>query len=181
MAEVPAPDPKTPAVRSAGTGPEGGFPVIAPELAALAQNGAAVSVASCAADGAPIVGMGAGVVIAPDGMVRVVLDRSANARLIAAVVGGGAVAVTFTGAPDHTSFQVKASGARYVDSCPDDRAEIERQGTLLAEGLVELGFSMDQATGYAACDPENCGVILLRPERVFSQTPGPGAGAELPR
>jgi len=151
--------------------------VIAPELAVLAQNGATVSVASCTAEGDPIVGMGLGCCMTPDGMLRIVLSRGANKRLIEAVTEGRAFAVTFTGTRDHTSFQVKASRAQFCASCPDDRPEIARQATLQCEGLVEIGFPPDQAAGYTAYDPEDLASILLRPERVFSQTPGPGAGA----
>jgi hypothetical protein len=153
--------------------------VIAPELAAVAQNGAAISIASCTRDGHPIVGFGVGCSISSDGTVRVLLSRASNARLLEAILAGGAVAVTFTSARDHTSFQVKASRAVHSESCPDDRPEIERQATLLREGLVELGFSPDQATGYTAYDLDQLGSIVLRPERVFSQTPGPGAGTEI--
>lgn len=154
--------------------------MLAPELAALAQNGAAISIASCATGPAPIVGLGVGCRLAADGALRIFLSRAANARLVDAISGGGAVAVTFTGTRDHTSFQVKASRAGLSGSCQDDLPEIDRQATLLREGLVELGFSPDQAAGYTAFDADTIVSFILRPEHVYSQTPGPGAGSELP-
>lgn len=153
---------------------------LTPDLAALAQNGAAISIASCTRDGDPIVGLGIGCTMMPDGTLRILVSRAANERLIEAIVDGGAFAATFTATRDHSSFQVKASRAQFSETCPDDQPEIDRQATLLREGLVEIGFSQNQAAGYTTHDLDQLGAILLRPERVFSQTPGPGAGAELP-
>ena len=153
---------------------------LAPEMAALAQNGAAIAVASCTPDGHPVIGLGAGCRLTGDGRLRILLSRAANLRLVEAILAGGAVAVTFTATRDHSSFQVKAAAGRLSDNCADDRPETGRQAALLCDGLVELGFSREQAAGYTAYDPETLVSIELCPERVFSQTPGPGAGAELP-
>lgn len=152
---------------------------LTPELAALAQNGAGISMASCAPDGAPIVGLGLGCRLAADGTLRILFSRPANLRLVEAIRRGAPVAVTFTATQSHSSFQVKASGARFRANCPDDRPEIERQALLLREGLVEIGFSPRQAAGYTTFDPDDLAAIEFYPERLYSQTPGPGAGAEL--
>jgi hypothetical protein len=152
---------------------------IPPELLALAQNGAAISLASCTAEGEPLVGLGVGCIVAPDGTLRVMIGRAANVRLIAAIVAGRAVAVTFIATRDHSSFQIKAARAQYLATGADTCPEIDRQATLLREGLVELGFLPEQAAGYAAYDSNDLGTVVICPERVFLQTPGPGAGAEL--
>lgn len=180
MADTPrSPDARPVSDDAATVSRSDSTPLLAPDLAALAQNGAAISIAGCTPDGDPIVGLGVGCCLAPDGEVRILISQAANARLVEAISTGSAIAVTFTGTRDHTSFQLKASRAEFISSCPNERPEVDRQVMLLREGLVEIGFSPEQAAGYTAFDPGELGSILFRPEKVFSQTPGPGAGAEL--
>jgi hypothetical protein len=155
--------------------------LLTPDLVALAQSGVSVALAACSADGRPIVGMGVGCRIRPDGTLRVLLSRAANAGLLDALAKGSAIAVTFTGAPDHRAFQVKATTAVVRDALSDDLPEIERQAAVLADGLIEIGFSRELATGYVAHDRDQIVAVEFRAERVFTQTPGPGAGAEMTR
>lgn len=158
-----------------------GAGVLTPDLVALAQSGVSVTLASRDADGHPIVGMGVGCRVRPDGTLRILLGRAPNAGLLASLAAGGPIAATFTGAPDHRAFQVKARAAAIVAALSDDRPEIDRQCAVLADGLVEIGFSRELANGYVAHDPDDIVAIEFQPERVFTQTPGPGAGAELTR
>ncbi len=155
--------------------------LLTPDLVALAQSGVSVTLATCEAAGCPIVGLGVGCRIGPDGILRIFLCRAANATLLAAVAAGGPIAVTFTGAPDHRAFQVKAVSATVTEALSGDLPEIERQCAVLADGLVEIGFSRELAKGYVAHDPDDIVALELRPQKVFTQTPGPGAGAELTR
>ncbi len=47
---------------------------------------------------------------------------------------------------------------------------------------MEIGFSPDlAAAGFASYDRDRLIALELAPRRVFTQTPGPGAGAELLR
>ncbi|MFD0982701.1 hypothetical protein [Tropicimonas aquimaris] len=151
------------------------------ELVALAQGGCGVTVASSDDVGAPVVGFGVGIRIMPEGVVRVLLGQAANLAVLRSVQLRRAVAVTFTATRDHTSFQVKASHARICPACSDDIPEMDRQNALFQDGLVEIGYARVQAAGYCAYDPADLVALELTPERVFTQTPGPGAGAELPR
>ena len=155
--------------------------LLTPDLVALAQSGVSVTLATSTLDGRPVVGLGVGCRIRPDGTLRVLLTRAANADLLAAVSQGSPIAATFTGAPDHRAFQVKAASATIGAALSDDRPEIDRQCAVLADGLVEIGFSRALADGYVAHDPNDLAAIEFRPERVFTQTPGPGAGSELRR
>ncbi|SNT27138.1 hypothetical protein [Tropicimonas sediminicola] len=151
------------------------------DLVALAQGGCGVSIASGDDNGAPVVGLGVGCRIMPGSVVRVLLGQAANAAVLLAVELQRPVAVTFTATRDHSSFQVKASHARICPACSDDLPEMDRQSVLFQDGLVEIGYSRVQAAGYCAYDPADLVALELTPERVFTQTPGPGAGAELPR
>lgn len=153
---------------------------LTPDLLALAQNGATILLGA-KVRGRPTVGFGVCCRALPDGRLRIVLSRSANAGVLEAIGAGGQIAVTFTGAPSHRAFQIKSSHASIGDACSDDRPEIERQVQLFCDGLTEIGFTHDLAAGWLALDTSDLATVEVLPERVFTQTPGPGAGAELPR
>ena len=153
---------------------------LTPDLVALAQNGATILLGA-QLDGRPTVGFGVCCRALPDGYLRIILSRSANAGVLAAIAAGGRLAATFTGAPSHRAFQVKTSRCRVGAATQDDRPEIERQANLFYDGLSEIGFTRDLAAGWLALDMADLASVELLPERVFTQTPGPGAGAELPR
>ncbi len=150
-------------------------------LVAFLQGGVAATLGARTADGRPIVGSGVACRIDAMTEVRVLLSRSVNASFLKAVAEGSAVAATFSRARDHRSIQLKATRARIRDAAPDAIAEAERQCALLADELVELGYTRLQANAYAHCGTTDLVSLEFRPERVFTQTPGPGAGAELPR
>ena len=156
-------------------------PLLTPDLVALAQSGASVSLASLTAEGRPLVAMGCACRVRADGFMRILLSQPANLDFLDAVEAGRPVAATFTRAQDHRAFQVKAASAKLRSACSDDLPEIDRQTTLLRDGLIEIGFSSDLAAGFVGFDPDNLMALELMPERVFTQTPGPGAGAELVR
>jgi hypothetical protein len=153
--------------------------LLTPELISLAQSGVSVSLGSSRADGRPIVGMGIGCRVRQDGVLRIILSPRANSDFLDAVAEGRAVAVTFSAAPDHRAFQVKASRATVSAVHDDDRPEIDRQCAVFRDGLIEIGFPLELATGIVSYDADSLVAIEFRPERVFTQTPGPGAGAEL--
>ena len=155
--------------------------ILTPDLAALAQSGVSVTLGARRMDGRPIWGTGVGCRILADGTVRIGLDRAANAALLQAMAASSALAATFTGAPDHRAFQIKARRVAIRDACSSDLPEFDRQCALLRDGLIEIGFAPDLAASFARFDPDSLAAVELRPERVFTQTPGPGAGAELDR
>lgn len=152
-----------------------------PHLVAFLQGGVAVTLGARGIDGRPV--LGAGVACRVGGMVdvRVLLPESLNAGLIAAVRTGSAVAATFSRARDHRSIQLKASRAVVRAAAEDDASEAARQGALLADELVELGYTRGQAEAYAYCGASDLVSLEFRPDRIYTQTPGPGAGAELQR
>lgn len=153
---------------------------VPPHLVALAQAGCGIAIASSTAELRPLLGMGVACRVR-NGVFRILVDRGLNAALLTALAAGRPVAVTITATRDHTSFQIKADGARICPACSDDMPEVDRQHALLAEGLTLLGFTPAQSTGYSVCDPGNLVAVELVPGRIFSQTPGPGAGREIDR
>ena len=149
------------------------------DVVAFVQCGVAAILGVLGKDGLPLVGSGAGCRIRDGNTLRFFLAARRNAGLLEAVAAGSAVAATFSRARDHRSIQLKASGALTCPPLPEDIAEITRQSAVLADELVELGYTRAQALAYAAFDPTDLAVVEFVPQRVFTQTPGPGAGAEL--
>jgi hypothetical protein len=156
-----------------------GTDVLPVHVVAFLQGGVAVTLGARSASGRPIVGGGVACRVVDRTAVRVLLSPSANSDFIEAVKNGSAVAVTFTRARDHRSIQLKAMRAKIREAAPDDFIEAERQCALLSDELVELGYTRLQANAYAQCGTSDLVSLEFSPERLFTQTPGPGAGAEL--
>lgn len=150
-------------------------------LVAFLQGGVTATLGARSATGRPIIGVGTACRVREMAEVRVLLSRSANLPLIEAVTRGSAIAATFSRARDHRSIQLKSSQAHIGEAAPDDHCEAARQSAILADDLIELGYSRAQAEVYAFCKAVDLVALVFRPERVFTQTPGPGAGAELQR
>jgi hypothetical protein len=150
-------------------------------LVAFLQGGVTATLGARNATGRSVIGIGMACRVRDMAEVRVLLSRSANVPLIEAVMHGSAIAATFSRARDHRSIQLKSSQARIGEAAPDDHCEAARQSALLADALMELGYSRAQAEVYAFCNATDLVELAFRPERVFTQTPGPGAGAELQR
>ncbi|MDF0603703.1 hypothetical protein P1J78_23540 [Psychromarinibacter sp. C21-152] len=150
-------------------------------LIAFLQCGVSVTLGARRPDGRPIVGAGVACRVSSEGTVRILLSWAGNAELVEAVQAGSAIAATFSRARDHRSIQLKASRAVFNEIAPDDLSEAARQSAILADDLVELGYMRAQADVYALCGTTGLASLEFVPERVFTQTPGPGAGAELSR
>ena len=152
-----------------------------PHLVAFLQGGVTATLGARSAAGRPVIGSGVACRVRNMSEVRVLLSPVANAALVDAVTKGSAVAATFSRARDHRSIQLKASHARICDALPDDMSEAARQTALLADELMDLGYTRIQADAYAFRHTADLVSLEFHPERIFTQTPGPGAGAELPR
>ena len=150
-------------------------------LMAFLQGGVTATLGARNGTGRPVIGIGMACRVRDMAEVRVLLSRSANLPLIEAVMRGSAIAATFSRARDHRSIQLKSSQASIGEVAPDDHCEAARQSAILADELIELGYSRPQAIVYAFCNATDLVALEFRPERVFTQTPGPGAGAELQR
>ena len=150
-------------------------------LVAFLQCGVDPILGARRADGRPLVGAGVGCRVADKNIVRVFVPFRQNTELLEALRSGSAVAATFSRARDHRSIQLKATTAGVDEPHPDDLCEIARQCAIATDELVKLGYTRIQATSHHAYEPGDLKVVSFRPERVFTQTPGPGAGAELKR
>lgn len=158
--------------------PPGRLPL---HMVAFLQGGVAPILGVRGVDGRPLVGSAAACRVREAMVVRLFLDRARNAPLLLAVRAGSAIAATFSSARDHRSIQLKAPSALVGDPEPEDLPEITRQCVILSDELMDLGYTRAQALAYVAFDPACLAVVEFQPDRVFTQTPGPGAGAELRR
>ena len=89
----------------------------------------------------------------------------------------GQVAVVFSRPADERSCQVKGV---FVDSwtpSADEEALIRRQWERCLDSLEVVGYPR---AGTASWSMMPCVAVRFRAEALFSQTPGPGAGARLP-
>jgi hypothetical protein len=150
-------------------------------LVAFLQCGVSITLGARGQNGRPVVGAGVACRVREMKVVRVLLSRGSDAAVIDAVEAGSAVAATFSRARDHRSIQLKAMHAFVRPVAPDDASEVARQCALLADDLVELGYARSQAGVYAFLGATDLVSLEFVPSHVFTQTPGPGAGAELLR
>ncbi|MBF9029459.1 hypothetical protein HKCCE3408_03525 [Rhodobacterales bacterium HKCCE3408] len=163
--------------RSAAPDPE----TLPPHLVAFLQGGVFPTIGARGPDGRPMVATGVGTRVEAGQTVRVLVMRRPNPGLIEAIAAGSALAVTFSRARDHRSIQLKAASAKTTPVAPDDICEMARQTAILADELTEIGYTRAQADAMVSHDPDDLVSIAFRPDRIYTQTPGPGAGAELER
>jgi len=161
----------------AGSGPLAGG-VLAPEIAAFCESGLSVVVGTRRPDGWPVPVHARAVRVAGD-TVRVLVQRSESAPVLAGLAAGAGVAVTFSRPADHRSIQLKAPGAA-IDACDAaDVAAVERQLAAYRTALAAMGYPPSFLLSFTAHDAADLAAIVLRPEAAFVQTPGPGAGSPL--
>ena len=148
-------------------------------LVAFLQGGVTAPLGARSVTSRPVIGVGIACRVNDMADVRVLLPQHVNKPLLEAVAGGSAIAATFSRARDHRSIQLKASRACIEEATLADYNEATRQRAILADELMELGYTRVQADAYAFCGATDLVSLEFRPERVFSKSPGPGAGAEL--
>jgi len=152
---------------------------ISVELAAFMQSGISVTMAVATRDLEPIAGSALACRINEAGVVRILLRKPANIRLLEVVEAGCPIAVTVSRPHDHRSIQIKAPKAGIAAVRPDDLPEIARQTAGMRDELIGCSFSPALSSAYVAYDPGDVIAIELNPDKIFVQTPGPGAGCEL--
>ena len=109
------------------------------------------------------------------------LRKPANVALINVVAQGGPIAMTVSRPQDHRSIQIKAPAARIAAVRSDDLPEVARQTAGMRAQLIGCAFDPALAAAYVSYEPGEVIALELKPERIFVQTPGPGAGSELAR
>jgi hypothetical protein len=115
--------------------------------------------------------------VEPDGLHLVVyLATSAAPGVLPDLETNGEVAIGFARPPDERACQIKGrfAGVRQADD--EDRAMVQRQWDRLLDRLTTIGFERGTFAHYPSWP---CVAIRVRVNRIFNQTPGPGAGGPL--
>ena len=153
--------------------------LLTPDLVAFVQSGVSIFLGSTNQRGWPIVGSGIGCRVLKGNRLRLLCRRTGNRALLDRLAEGGPLAATFSAARDHRSVQVKTRSAKILPAHSDDMPEMDRQTSVLRAELIELGLPQGVANDFVAFDPDDLMAVEFLAEHLFSQTPGPGAGAEL--
>lgn len=154
--------------------------VLTKELVDFVQSGISVNLAAVSRQGRPLVGIGLACTVDQEGGMRILLRAPANTQLLEAIKASSAVAVTFARPADHRSIQFKAAHATIHPIVPADTIAASRQGTGMRNELVAIDLSDDFASSYVDFRPDELVAVHLVPQQAFVQTPGVGAGTELP-
>lgn len=149
------------------------------DLVAFVQSGVTVSLGGQDLRGWPLVGSGVGCRVLGGNRLRVLCKKSGNQALLDALAAQGPLAVTFTAARDHRACQVKTRQVAIVPSISDDLPEMDRQTGILHSELIALGIPPNVVRDFIAFEPGDLVALEFFAEQLYSQTPGPGAGAEL--
>lgn len=149
------------------------------DLVAFVQSGVTVSLGGQDVRGWPLVGFGIGCRVLAGNRLRVLCGKSGNRALLDALAAEGPLAVTFTAARDHRACQVKSCEVQILPSISDDLPEMDRQTSIQYSELIALGIPPNVVRDFVTFDPDDLVALEFVAEQLYSQTPGPGAGAEL--
>jgi len=98
------------------------------------------------------------------------------------IASNGEIAVAFSLPTNYTTFQLKARRATAAEPDSSDLAIVERHRDAFAVVNEPLGQSRESVEAFWQAEIETSSVlvqIVFAPDRIFDQTPGPGAGRRL--
>ncbi len=109
--------------------------------------------------------------------VTVFVPAATGARLVSDLRDNGRIALCFARVEDHRTIQLKGRVLAIAEASESDRAVVDRYRELFAAVLATFGLP-----GRITLRLRNwpCHAVRVAVERVYVQTPGPGAGALLP-
>lgn len=150
--------------------------VLSEEVAAFASEGHSALVGTRDARHVPAVQRALAVrADAASGEVTVLLPVATEDGMLANLRDNGRIAVTLA-ATDHRSVQIKGRVLEIAAAGAEDRAHLERFRSEMAREWAEFGVPRRITLSLAHWP---CHAVRFRAERVFVQTPGPGAGEPL--
>jgi hypothetical protein len=151
--------------------------VISPDLASFLESGISILVGTRDGRLVPECTRGIGARVEAGGAeLTVFLADAISGPTLANLRENGRIAVGFSRAADHRTFQVKGSVVALGPATVRDRADVERYRCTWSSLLGEVGMP-SRITLRMAYWPAHA--VRLRVEAVYVQTPGPGAGARL--
>jgi hypothetical protein len=151
--------------------------VISPDLAAFLESGIAILVGSRDARLIPECTRGIGARVEAGGAeLTVFLPDAVAGPTLTNLRENRRIAVSFSRAEDHRTFQVKGRVLSVEPATERDRADVDRYRCAWATGLGAVGLP-PRITLRMVHWPAHA--VRFAVEAVFVQTPGPGAGARL--
>lgn len=140
-------------------------------------HGRSILAGAADAAGRPHAVRAVGAVLDPErGAVSVFLAQATSEHLIRALVPGAPLAVCFNEPATHRTLQLKGPVLSFALADEGRRAWLDRYVERFAAELDRVGLArhiVRRLHHWPAYE------IVFRPERVFDQTPGPGAGIQL--
>jgi hypothetical protein len=106
--------------------------------------------------------------------IEVFVGREPARRLVACLRERNAMAVAIANVTTYQAIQLKGRCLDVGEPDETDRARVRAHGDAFVAGLGRVGIGEHAARGMLALD-----VVRIRfaPDRLFDQTPGPGAGS----
>lgn len=149
-------------------------------LATFLQGAVSITVGACDRNLRPCLVRAAGCRISADRRrVTVFVSASQSATVLNCVRDKGAIAVVFNQPTTHHTFQLKSPSAE-IGALEDGDLEImAHYRKAFACEVGALGFSEPLIQTLFSFSPNDVVSLSFYPADVFSQTPGPNAGARL--
>jgi general stress protein 26 len=152
--------------------------VISADLAAFLEGGVSIHIATRDNDLEPHGASVAAVKVDADGEhITAYLPRIAASQVIADLESNRQAALGFGRPSDDHACQVKGLFLTARAASAQERKLVERQWEAFLKDLMLIGFPRQATEGWRTWPSV---AIRLRVTAIFSQTPGPGAGAPLP-
>lgn len=146
-------------------------------LSAFLEQGLAINIGTCNARREPHASWVPAAVVEPGGTHLLVYIPSVGARdVLADLQDNGRAALVFARPQDDRACQVKGAFESVRDADESERAEIERQWAGFRHQLDLIGTPGEGAREWITWP---CVAVRLRVTALYSQTPGPDAGAPL--
>ncbi len=154
------------------------FPPLPPELIEFAHGGRSLLVGTCDKDLEPECMRAMGIRIAPDGLrLGVYLPVATAARTIANLRSNPRISLTLSQISTHRTLQIKGAVLDIADGTEEDHAFVNQYRDMFAADLAWAGQSKANTL---ALTNWPCHAVLVEIAVVYTQTPGPNAGLQLP-
>ncbi|SFF39111.1 hypothetical protein SAMN04488120_103153 [Fontimonas thermophila] len=160
--------------------PDSSSVLIDADTARFLLSGLSIGVAARDAAGRPSIARACGLRLPPDrSSLRVLVVRDQALDLLADVEALGMAAAVFSEVSSHRTLQIKSTQTRVEPADGDDLAALDAQVERFAATLDAIGHAPEFTAALLGQRGQAIAAIVMRPEQVYSQTPGPGAGARL--
>lgn len=149
-------------------------------LATFLQGAVSITVGACDRSLRPCLVRAAGCRISADRRrVTVFVSASQSAVVLDCVRSKGAIAVVFNQPSTHRTFQLKSQSAEIGFLEEGDLEIMANYSKAFAREVGPLGFAESLIQALFSFSPDDVVSLSFYPAEVFSQTPGPNAGARL--